>query len=99
MTSTLTGIPLLTRKTGNSRVCCPACCRSLLDRCHATRLLAESERKDLDAGIKKFDFECHILDGTLLTDELIHPGLSNLARAIRARIGPVIATRCGAIQA
>jgi len=70
----------------------------LSDGKHATQLLAESERIDLDAGIKKFDFEGRVFDGTLLTDELIHPRLSNFARAVGVGIGSVIASGRAAIQ-
>jgi hypothetical protein len=61
-------------------------------------MLAERERIDLDARIQEFDFERHVFDGALLSDKLVHPRLSNFARAICAGVGPVIATGCAAIQ-
>ena len=61
-------------------------------------LLAKRKRKDLDAGIEEFNFKSYVFDRSLLPDELIHPRLSNLARAIGAGIGSmIIAGRC-AIQ-
>ncbi len=60
-------------------------------------LLAKRERKDLDAGIEEFDLAGHAFDRPRLPDELIHPRLSNFARAIGAGIGSMIAARRGAI--
>jgi hypothetical protein len=60
--------------------------------------LAKRERKGRDAGIEEFDLKGHVSDRTLLPNELIHPRLSNFARAIGAGIGSVIATGLGAIQ-
>src|SRR5258706_6721376 len=61
-------------------------------------LLAEREREHLDAGIEEFDLEGHVFDRPLLPDQLIHPRFPNLARAIGAGIGAMIAARRGAVQ-
>jgi hypothetical protein len=60
--------------------------------------LPELERKDLDTGIEEFDLKCDVVDCFLLPDELIHPRLSNLSRAIGAGIGSMTAARHGAIE-
>ncbi len=60
--------------------------------------LAKRERKDRDVGIEEFDLTGHVFDRPPLPDELIHPRLSNFARAISARIGSMIAAGLGAIQ-
>ena len=60
--------------------------------------LPERERKNLDAGIQKFDLESRVLDRPLLPDELIHPRLANLAGAIGGGIDSVIAAWRDAIQ-
>ena len=61
-------------------------------------LLAKRERKDFDARIQELDLKGHILNRPLLPDELIHPRLPNLARAVGAGIDSVIVARCGPIQ-
>src|SRR5258708_27117081 len=53
-------------------------------------VLAKRERKDFNTGIKEFNLKGHVFDRSLLPDELIHPRLSNLARAIGAGIGSMI---------
>jgi hypothetical protein len=53
-------------------------------------LLTECERKGLNAGIKKFDLKRSVFYSTLLPDELIETGLSNLAGAVRGGIESTI---------
>ena len=57
-----------------------------------------AEREDLDAGIEEFNLKGHVLDRPLLSDELIHPRLPNLARAIAGGIGSMIDAGRGAVQ-
>ena len=72
--------------------------KDLTRRCCAFESLAKGERKGLNAGIEELDLKGHIFGRPLLPDELIHPRLPNLARAIGAGIGSMIVAGCSAIQ-
>jgi hypothetical protein len=61
-------------------------------------LLAKREVKGLDAGIEEFDFEGAVHDWTFLPDELIEPGLTNFAGAVRGSVNAAIFAGSGAIQ-
>jgi len=63
-----------------------------------TNSLAEREGEGLDTWIEKFNLKGHVFDSALLPDELIHPRLSNLARAIGGGIDAMIVAGFGAIQ-
>jgi len=62
------------------------------NRCPASRrCLTKRERKCPHARIEELDFEDPLLNSTLLPDELIETGLSNLAGAVSTRAGgPVL---------
>ncbi len=60
--------------------------------------LTKGEVKSLNAGIKEFDFKGSVYDWTFLPDELIEPGLSNFAGAVRGGIQSTIVAGSGAIQ-
>src|SRR5580693_9088417 len=82
---------------------CPACHSGVSRSAWHTKhrlacLLAERERKDLDTGIEEFKLKNRIFDRPLLPDELIHPGLSNLACAIGRGIGSMIVAGRGAVH-
>jgi len=62
------------------------------------RRSTECKRKGLDAGIKEFDLKGPVFNLPLLPDELIHPRLPNLARAIGPGIGSMIVARRDTIQ-
>jgi hypothetical protein len=53
--------------------------------------LTKCERNGLNAGIREFDLKSPIAYFTLLPDELIETGLSNLAAAVRGGIRSTIA--------
>jgi hypothetical protein len=60
--------------------------------------LTKRERKGLDAGVKEFDLKSPVSYLTLLPDELIKTGLSNLAGAFRRGVNSTIVAGCGAVQ-
>ena len=61
-------------------------------------ILAKREREGLDTGIEKFNLEGRVFDSAFLPDELVHPGLSNLACAIGGGIHAMIVARRVVIQ-
>ena len=65
---------------------------------HSAPSLAKSKRERLDTGIEEFNLKDRVLDRLLLTDELIHPGLSNLPCAIGRGIGSMILAGRGTIH-
>src|SRR5215469_14526144 len=57
--------------------------------------LSKRKREGLDTGVEEFDLKVHVLDLSLLPDELIHSGLSNLTCAIGGGIGTMVVAGCG----
>jgi hypothetical protein len=60
--------------------------------------LTKREVKSVNSRIEELDFEGSVYDGIFLPDELIEPGLSNFAGAIRGRVNAAIFAGSGAIQ-
>jgi hypothetical protein len=67
-------------------------CRALVE------CLTKREVKSVNSRIEELDFEGSVYDGTFLPDELIEPGLSNFAGAVRGRVNAAIFAGSGAIQ-
>lgn len=63
-----------------------------------SELLTEGERKGLDTWIEEFNLKSCVLDRSVLPDELIHPGLPNLACAVSGGIGTMIGVGRDAVQ-
>jgi hypothetical protein len=63
-----------------------------------SNFLPKRERKGLNAGIKEFDLNRSVFYSTLLPDELIESGLSNLAGAVRGGIDSTIVAGRRAVQ-
>lgn len=60
--------------------------------------LAEGERECLYTGIEEFNLKGRVPNWSLLPQELIHPGLSNFARAIGGGVGAAnrgLPSHCG----
>ena len=69
------------------------------NRCPASRrCLTKRERKCPHARIEELDFEDPLLNSTLLPDELIETGLSNLAGAVTDAISSSTAAGSGSVQ-
>jgi hypothetical protein len=64
----------------------------------APKSLTKREIKCLNAKIEELDFEGSVYDWTLLPDELIEPGLSNLAGAVRGTVNAAIFAGSGAVD-